>query len=100
MLFYWCTDEKTRVQKGEQMRLYLVNLRDKKGYSMRRVAREANMTVSHYSKIENGQRAGRVTLIVMGRIANVLDVTVDQLYKYEESYLEEVYKKQEQKNGK
>ena len=77
------------------MRLYLSNLRNEKGYSQRRVAREAHLSYSHYSRLESGDRGGKVTLVVMGRIANVLNVSLDVLYKYEEAYLEDLYNKQE-----
>ena len=82
------------------MRLYLVNLRNEKGYSQRRLAREANMSYSHYSSLESGDRNGKITLVIIGRIAKVLGADLNDLYKAEEAYLEEMYKRQELRNAK
>lgn len=91
--------QKTVRVERSNMRLYLSDLRLDRGYSQRRLAREANMSVSHYSRLESGERGGKVTLIVMGRIAKALHADLNLLYKAEEAYLEEVYKKEEAKQN-
>lgn len=68
------------------MRTYLVDLRLKKGFSQRRVAREAGISYQHYSKIENGDRGGKVSFLIIGRIANVLSTSLDNLYPLEKEY--------------
>lgn len=68
------------------MRTYLVDLRLKKGFSQRRVAREAGISYQHYSKIENGDRGGKVSFLIIGRIANVLSTSLDNLYPMEKEY--------------
>lgn len=78
------------------MRYYLLELRNKKGYSMRKVAREASMSYQHYSRMENGQKGGKVSLVIMGRLAKVFGVSLDELYPLEEAYLDSFWKNKEQ----
>jgi len=69
--------------------MYLVNARQSKGYSQRRTARKSGISYQHYAKIESGDRGKKVSFIIIGRIANVLDISLDELYKLEKSYLDE-----------
>lgn len=71
------------------LRMYLVKARQNKGYSQRRTARESGISYQHYAKIESGDRGKKVSFIIIGRIANVLDISLDELYKLEKSYLDE-----------
>lgn len=59
-----------------------------KGFSQRKVARESGISYQHYSKIENGERGNKVSFLVIGRIARVLNVSIDQLFDLEEAYQE------------
>lgn len=70
------------------MRKYLFELRMNKGFSQRKVARESGISYQHYSKIENGERGNKVSFLVIGRIARVLNVSIDQLFDLEEDYQE------------
>lgn len=70
------------------MRKYLYELRMDKGFSQRKVARESGISYQHYSKIENGERGNKVSFLVIGRIARVLNVSIDQLFDLEEAYQE------------
>ena len=70
--------------------MYLVNARQKKGYSQRRTARESGVSYQHYAKIENGDRGKKVSFLTIGRIAAVLDISLDDLYQLEKAYLDEV----------
>lgn len=70
------------------MRKYLYEIRMNKGYSQRKVAREAGVSYQHYSKIENGERGGKVSFLVIGRIAKVLETPLDELFLLEEAYQE------------
>lgn len=70
------------------MRKYLFELRMNKGFSQRKVARESGISYQHYSKIENGERGNKVSFLVIGRIARVLNVSIDQLFDLEEAYQE------------
>lgn len=66
--------------------MYLVNARKQKGYSMRKTARIAGITFQHYSKIENGDRGERVSFMIMSRIADALEIPMDEMKKLERAY--------------
>ena len=66
--------------------MYLVNARNRKGYSMRKTARIAGITFQHYSKIENGDRGERVSFMIMSRIADALEIPMDEMKKLERAY--------------
>ena len=66
--------------------MYLVNARNHKGYSMRKTARIAGITFQHYSKIENGDRGERVSFMIMSRIADALEIPMDEMKKLERAY--------------
>ena len=70
------------------MRRYLIDTRIKKGYSQRKVARDAGVSYQHYSMIENGERGGKVSFLVIARIARVLDIPLEELFIKEEAYQE------------
>ena len=72
------------------MRKYLSDIRLNKGYSQRRLAREAGISFQHYSKIESGERGNKVSFLIIGRIADVLDVPLDDFYKMELEYQEKL----------
>lgn len=66
--------------------MYLVDARNKKGYSMRKTARIAGIAFQHYSKIENGDRGERVSFMIMSRIADALEIPMDDMKKFEREY--------------
>ena len=68
------------------MRYYLINIRLKRGFSQRKVARESGLSYQHYARIENGERGKKVSFLIVGRIAEALGVTLDELFKYEQEY--------------
>ena len=68
------------------IRMYLVNARNRKGYSMRKTARIAGITFQHYSKIENGDRGERVSFMIMSRIADALEIPMDEMKRLERAY--------------
>lgn len=70
--------------------MYLVNAREKKGYSQRRTASEAGLSHQHYSRIETGVRGKKVSFLTIGRIARVLDVSLDEFYRYEKAYIDRI----------
>ena len=72
------------------MRKYLSDIRLNKGYSQRRLAREAGISFQHYSKIESGERGNKVSFLIIGRIAEVLDIPLDDFYKMELEYQEKL----------
>lgn len=72
------------------MRKYLYDLRVNKGFSQRKVAREAGVSYQHYSKIETGERGNKVSFLVVGRIAKVLEVPLDKMFELEEAYQDSI----------
>lgn len=78
------------------IRSYLVDLRNKKDYSQRRVARESGMSFQHYARLENGSRGGKVSLVIMGRIAHTLDISLEDIYQLEEKYQNKLQRMKEQ----
>ena len=72
------------------MRKYLSEIRLNKGYSQRRLAREAGISFQHYSKIESGERGYKVSFLIIGRIADVLDIPLDDFYRMELEYQEKL----------
>lgn len=79
------------------MRKYLSDIRLNKGYSQRRLAREAGISFQHYSKIESGERGNKVSFLIIGRIADVLDIPLDDFYKMELEYQEKLELERERK---
>lgn len=59
-------------------------------YSQRKVARIAGISYQHYSKIENGERGKNVSLMVVGRIAQALEMPLEEFYFLERIYQEEM----------
>ena len=81
-----CRLEVAMNERKRSIRMYLVRARQNKGYSMRRTAREAGLAFQHYSKIENGERGDRVSFMVMSRIADALDISLDDMKRQETAY--------------
>ena len=69
-----------------KIRMYLVQARDKKGYSMRKTARIAGMSFQHYSKVENGNNGTHVSFMIMSRIAEALEISLDDMKEAEKEY--------------
>jgi transcriptional regulator with XRE-family HTH domain len=72
------------------LRMYLVKARQDKGYSQRRTARESGISYQHYSKIENGDRGKRVSFLTIGRISTVLGIPLEDFYRFEKEYMDEM----------
>lgn len=70
--------------------MYLVSARQKKGFSQRRTASEAGLSHQHYQKIESGARGRKVSFLTIGRIAGVLDIPLEEFYRYEKEYIDRI----------
>ena len=57
-------------------------LREEKGLLQKQVAAEIELGVSHYNKIENGQREASVK--ILDRLAKLYSITIDQIVNLEE----------------
>jgi hypothetical protein len=69
-----------------ELRTYLSDERLKKGYSMRKVARLAGLSYQHYALIENGIRGNRISFMIMTRIAEALELSLDYISLKEKEY--------------
>ena len=70
------------------MRMYLVNKRQDMDMSIRETSRVLDMDVHHYRRIEQGHIA-HVGFITFCRIADVLDISLNELYEMELVYQKE-----------
>lgn len=71
-------------------RMYLVEARNAKNLSMRKVASKIGVTHQHYSRIESGISKGRISFRVMGLIAETLDIPLQECFEREMEYLAKV----------
>lgn len=84
------TNKYTKENDNLNIRMYLVNARQKKGYSQRKTAQEAGLSAQHYCRIENGERGKKISFLTIGRIAKVLEIPLDEYYRYERSYIDRI----------
>jgi transcriptional regulator with XRE-family HTH domain len=63
-------------------------LREEKGILQKEVAAEAGLGVSHYSKIENGQRDASVELL--DKLAKFYGITMDQIVHMDKDVPQEI----------
>ena len=82
-------ERKKRMERSK-LRLYLAQAREKKGLSMRKLAREAGMSYQHYAMMEYGERGNRISFMIMSRISDALDLSMDFIKENEKRYQEEV----------
>ncbi|WP_423794226.1 helix-turn-helix domain-containing protein [Megamonas funiformis] len=52
-----------------------------KGYTRKQLAQEANISLIYMAKIEAGLISKSVSLTVLSKIADILDVSIDKLIK-------------------
>jgi transcriptional regulator with XRE-family HTH domain len=57
---------------------------------MRKTAREAGMTLQHYSNIENGKRGDRVSFMITTRISKALGISLDFMAEQETKYQHDI----------
>lgn len=69
-----------------QLRMYLVEAREKLGYSQYRVALNANMTHQHYNMIENGKVNKNVSFRALVSIGAALKIPFNELIELEFNY--------------
>lgn len=79
---------------------YLYKLRSEKSLSQRKLAGDAGISYQHYGLLENGNRGGKVSLVIMGKIAKVLGVSLDLIFEEEMKYINEVELEKEKKAKK
>ncbi len=55
--------------------------RKEKGYTLQRLAEEADMSMDYLAEIESEKRRKSFSLAILGRIADVLDVDIINFFK-------------------
>ena len=63
-------------------------LREEKGLLQKQIASEMGLGISHYSKIENGQREASVELL--DKLARFYGITIDQIVRMETDVPKEI----------
>ena len=63
-------------------------LREQKGMLQKQVASEIGLGISHYNKIENGQREASVK--ILDKLAQLYDITIDKVVHLDKDIPEEV----------
>ena len=69
-----------------KLRLYLCIRRLELGYSQYQVEAKLGVCHQHYSRIENGNIGSRITFVTMIKIANALEMSLEELSKNEIEY--------------
>lgn len=68
------------------MRMYLVDKRQELNMSIRQTVKNLDMDFHHYYRIEMGM-IQKVNFLTLCKIARVLDISLDDLYAFESSYI-------------
>ncbi len=66
--------------------MYLINARQKLGYSQYRVAIKANLSHQHYNRIENGDVGSNIQFRTIEKLANALAIPVAIAWEEECKY--------------
>ena len=90
------------------MREYLKTIRERKGITQLQMAKKLNITESGYNLIENGKRQRKMDFPLMSKIADVLEISIEEIASYEKNgyidkkegwWSEESIKTNKTKNG-
>lgn len=65
------------------MRAWLKEKRTDKGLTMAEMAEKLSLTESYYSRIESGDRQRKMDIILVGKLATVLDVPMADIIELE-----------------
>lgn len=66
------------------MRLWLKELREKNNYTKSYIAQLMNISRQNYAFIENGERQADMSLSTAIKIANIFNITLDDISRYEQ----------------
>jgi transcriptional regulator with XRE-family HTH domain len=67
------------------MREWLKNLRKQNNITQSDMADLLGISQNHYSNIENGARAPRLTLLFASQISDIFDIPLSKIRNYEEA---------------
>ena len=68
------------------MRMYLKEMRLKKGESQRSIAKKAGIGQTYYGYIENGERQRDISLDLLQKLSQALEVPLNDLIQKELEY--------------
>ena len=74
--------------KYHPIRMYLVNARQKLGYSQYRVALDMGICHQHYNRIENGVIGSAIQFRTLNSLAIALEIPIEVIWKEEVAYQE------------
>ena len=81
--------------KYHPIRMYLVNARQKLGFSQYRVALEMGVSHQHYNRIENGVIGNAIQFRTITALASALDIPIqiiwDEEIRYQRSLAEDTF---------
>ena len=66
------------------MRLWLKELREKNNYTKSYIAKLMNISRQNYAFIENGERQADMSLSTAIKLANIFNITLDDISRYEQ----------------
>ena len=74
------------MKKYYPIRMYLVNARQKLGFSQYRVASEMGVSHQHYNRIENGRIGVTIQFKTIRALAYALELPIKVIWEEEEKY--------------
>ena len=74
--------------KYHPIRMYLVNARQKLGYSQYRAASETGLCHQHYNRIESGIVGKTIQFRTLNALATALEIPIDVIWEEEVAYQE------------
>ena len=74
------------MKKYYPIRMYLVNARQKLGFSQYRVASEMGVSHQHYNRIENGRIGVTIQFKTIRALAYALELSIEVIWEEEEKY--------------
>lgn len=68
------------------MREWLKNLRQERGMTQQQVAKKMGLSTSYYSFIETGFRQKKMDIVVIAKLAEVFDISIQEIADLETAY--------------
>ena len=64
-------------------RIWLQNLRNEKGYSMKQMGEMLDISESYYSLIESSQRQRKMDISLASKLSSIFDITIGDITEFE-----------------
>ena len=78
-----------------QIRMYLVNLRQKEGLTQYRVAAKMDVCHQHYNRIENGVIGNAIQFKTLCALSKALNISIKDICEEEANYQKSLNKREE-----